>query len=318
MVSETCPNCTNGRVPGNDWTQPAVPCPECSCATTKVCETCDGTGATSQWDPKTCRWPRTECVDCKGTGRVPDVEAMLRAELDAARTDNARLRDVAEKQSRGRRAAMTGLLRMARRKVPPGPVAPPVPLDVQAAHEREVSELYATVASVTAERDAARAEVVRLALASVLGRGHEERDVVELAADVVQVVAESRGEVERLKSEVASLDLLARGERAMVDTANDVIADLRAKISECAALGLEALRRLGERDAEVARLTAEVEQLKAMTIEAVKGTSLTIIDAIGGTAQQTIEGRADVAAGNLAKLADRRARGVLAGSGNDR
>ena len=79
----------------------------------------------------------------------------------------------------------------------------------------------------------------------------------------------------------------------MVDTANDVIADLRAKISECAALGLEALRRLGERDAEVARLTAEVEQLKAMTIEAVKGTSLTIIDAIGGTAQQTIEGRAD-------------------------
>lgn len=25
----TC-NCTNGRVPGNDWTQPATPCPECS------------------------------------------------------------------------------------------------------------------------------------------------------------------------------------------------------------------------------------------------------------------------------------------------
>lgn len=47
--------------------------------------------------------------------------------------------------------------------------------------------------------------------------------------------------------------------------------------------------------AEVGRLTAEVERLKAMTIEAVKGTSLTIIDAIGGTAQQTIEGlRAEV------------------------
>jgi hypothetical protein len=51
---------------------------------------------------------------------------------------------------------------MARRKIPPGPVAPPVPLDVQAAHEREVSDLYATIASVTGERDAARAENERL------------------------------------------------------------------------------------------------------------------------------------------------------------
>lgn len=55
---------------------------------TKACETCDGTGATSQWDPKTCRWPRADCVDCSGTGRVPDVEATLRAEV--ARLTNER------------------------------------------------------------------------------------------------------------------------------------------------------------------------------------------------------------------------------------
>jgi hypothetical protein len=66
----------------------------------------------------------------------------------------------------------------------------------------------------------------------------------------------ARAEVERLKADVTSLDALARGERAMVDAANDVIADLRAKISECAAIGLEAIRRLDERDAEVDRLTA--------------------------------------------------------------
>lgn len=138
-------------------------------AITKPCETCAGNGRpVTMWNGV------VDCVDCDGTGRVPDVEAMLRAELDAARTDNARLRDVAEKQSRGRRAAMTGLLRMARRKVPPGPVAPPVPLDVQAAHEREVSELYATVASVTAERDAARAEAERL------------RDIIRHNAPVVE------------------------------------------------------------------------------------------------------------------------------------
>lgn len=44
-------------------------------AITKACETCAGAG---WWQA---HWGRCDCVDCSGTGRVPDVEATLRAEV---------------------------------------------------------------------------------------------------------------------------------------------------------------------------------------------------------------------------------------------
>lgn len=58
---------------------------------------------------------------------------------------------------------------------------------------QEMDAVRGQLRDVTAQRD-----VVRLALASVFGRGHEERDVVELTADVVRVVAELKGHVAEL------------------------------------------------------------------------------------------------------------------------
>lgn len=42
---------------------------------TKACETCAGAG----WYQA--HWGRCDCIDCSATGRVPDVEATLRAEV---------------------------------------------------------------------------------------------------------------------------------------------------------------------------------------------------------------------------------------------
>ena len=54
---------------------------------TKPCDTCEGGGHRAWlWNA------RTVCAYCKGTGL--DVEATLRAELDAARAEVERLRDI--------------------------------------------------------------------------------------------------------------------------------------------------------------------------------------------------------------------------------
>jgi len=63
-------------------------------AITKPCGRCDGSGR----EPFSML--PTDCPDCAGTGRVPDVEAALRAELDAARAEVARLRDIIRRAAR--------------------------------------------------------------------------------------------------------------------------------------------------------------------------------------------------------------------------
>lgn len=54
---------------------------------TKPCPRCEGTWCKLHGDGWACPDCAACCKDCKGAGRVPDVEAMLRAELDAARAD---------------------------------------------------------------------------------------------------------------------------------------------------------------------------------------------------------------------------------------
>lgn len=93
-------------------------------------------------------------------------------------------------------------------------------------------------------------ETVRLALASVFGRGAEARDVVQLAADVIGEVQHLRGEVTRLR-ETATEDI-ARTE--------DVNARLRAKLAESEERRVTARR---ESDALLARLH-DVTALRAV------------------------------------------------------
>lgn len=129
-------------------------------AITKPCQWngCDGTGWYNIALLGDAVYPfLIKCSECKGTGRVPDVEATLRAELEAARAEVARLtKELA---------------------------------DTKRYEQAEYEGRAAAIADI---------DVVRLALASVFGRGHEERDVVELAADVVRVVAELKGHVAEL------------------------------------------------------------------------------------------------------------------------
>lgn len=75
-------------------------------------------------------------------------------------------------------------------------------------------------------------------------------------------ISDLEAEVARLTAENKSLDALAQGERAVADTASGIIAELRAKLSECAAMGLECCRRLTERDAEVVTLTEQRDRAR--------------------------------------------------------
>lgn len=152
------------------------------------CE-CGGVGS------RRCLACRDDALRRATSGRAPDVEGSLRAEV--ARRPVERNYLAAERERLMSMAAQ-------KRKAIPTPV-----LVLPPGVDGDIVALRVENARLTAERDAARADV-------------------------------------------ASLDVLARGERAMVDTAQDVIADLRAKISECAAMGLELGRRLTERDAQLA------------------------------------------------------------------
>ena len=103
---------------------------------------------------------------------------------------------------------------------------------------------------------------------------------------------ELREERDAARADVASLDVLARGERAMVDTAQDVIADLRAEICECAAMGLELGRRLTERETQLADKTTEArdaeDKVSDLTAENerlrdVKGAAIGLVHALRTT-----------------------------------
>lgn len=179
-------------------------------AITKACETCAGVGRPITF------WNGTvDCVDCSGTGRVPDEVATLRAELDAARAEVA---------------------------------------------------LQTSRAEAAKARAETQSQIVRLTLASVLGRGHEERDVVELAADVVRVVAELKGHVAELDGQWQNNADLA----AELDAAREEVARLTCEVNRLAEAA-DTWRDAYERSvADDERMTAEVDRLTAREREAAR------------------------------------------------
>jgi hypothetical protein len=132
---------------------------------TKACETCDATGKAIDFDVPTCQWPDVDCIDCpdcKGTGRVPDVGATLRAQLDAARLMCERL-DSALRTKEG-----------------------------------ESAELRAEVARLTEERDYYKSERERLLPLAIQARKDAPSPVVVLPHGAAGDIVALRAEVARL------------------------------------------------------------------------------------------------------------------------
>lgn len=167
---------------------------------TKACERCSGRGTTVKHDLET-RIDRTyTCYVCSGTGRVPDVEATLRAEV-ARLTEE---RDSSNRTAESRREAIVALM-----------------VDIATAKSRELAEYTS--------RNAAQLDVKRLA--TVVERLTADNRVMQLER-IIHPPGGDHPDVRNAREQTRlARDWLAQ-EKAHSERLQDSVYELRSKVTK--------------------------------------------------------------------------------------